>query len=244
MSNILEVDLIPRPQCECATDQLSEQLFGREPDGNSVQGARIFNPPAETPALAPEKALATSVLKQAAHDLRRFDAATTGVGRELYLDPYNWITANDFSWPYSFVNVCRLLHLCPEFVRMELLADASLRWLGYWIRRVGRFGRALRTSFVTPSPAPTKTVLIRSIGTRHLLLIKQLGTRFDKPRRHIWERFIRRPRNHNPLLVYTMVAFNFDRGWKKLVFQMSGAKYINTAIGHRGSTRPFNSNST
>ncbi len=149
MSNVLEVDFIPRPGCKCETNPLSEQLFGREPDGNSVPDARVFSPPAKkTPAMVPQKALATSVLKQAAHDLRRFNAATTGVRRELYLDAYNWITANDFSWPYSFVNVCKLLHLCPEVVQMELLADASLSWLGYWIRRVGRFGRGLRASLV------------------------------------------------------------------------------------------------
>ena len=40
----------------------------------------------------PEKDLAAGVLKQTAHDLRRFQAATKGVKRELYLDAYSWIT--------------------------------------------------------------------------------------------------------------------------------------------------------
>jgi hypothetical protein len=88
------------------------------------------------------------VLKQAARDLRRFRAATRGVKRELYLDAYSWITAYDFSWPYSFVNVCGLLHLCPEVVRAELLADASLGSLDYWTRRAGRLSHRLRSSFV------------------------------------------------------------------------------------------------
>jgi len=77
--------------------------FGRENLGH------FFVPPAEAPVPTPEKGLAAGVLKQAAHDLRRFRGATKGLRRELYLDASSWITANDFSWPYSFVNVCRLL---------------------------------------------------------------------------------------------------------------------------------------
>src|SRR4029453_14973238 len=46
--------------------------------------------------------------------------------RELYFDAFTWITANDFSWPYSFVNVCKLLDVSPEVVRTEIFADASL----------------------------------------------------------------------------------------------------------------------
>jgi len=88
------------------------------------------------------------VLKQAAHDLRRFRAATTGTKRELYLDAYTWITADDWSWPYSFVNVCNLLELCPEVVRAELLADALLGLLDYWTRRAGRLSGKLRASFI------------------------------------------------------------------------------------------------
>jgi len=115
---------------------------------NNGRSAHFFVPPAEPPEVTPEKGLAAGVLKQAARDLRRFHAATTGVKRELYLDAYSWITAHDFSWPYSFVNVCKLLHVCPEVIRTELLADASLGSLGYWIRRSGRLSRALRASFI------------------------------------------------------------------------------------------------
>ncbi len=100
--------------------------FGRENLGH------FFVPPAEAPVPTPEKGLAAGVLKQAAHDLRRFRGATKGLRRELYLDASSWITANDFSWPYSFVNVCRLLDVSPDVVRAEVQADASLGWLDYW----------------------------------------------------------------------------------------------------------------
>jgi hypothetical protein len=70
------------------------------------------------------------------------------VKRDLYVDAYSWITANDFSWPYSFVNVCKLLDVCPEVIRTELLDDASLGWLDYWTKRAGGVSRKLRASFV------------------------------------------------------------------------------------------------
>ena len=88
------------------------------------------------------------VLKQAAYDLRRYRTATKAADRELYLDAHSWVTAYDSSWPYSFMNVCKLLDLCPEMVRAELLADAALGPFHYWIRRAGRLSRKLGASVV------------------------------------------------------------------------------------------------
>ncbi len=117
-------------------------------ESDNARSAHFFIPPAEPPAATPEKGLAAGVLKQTAHDLRRFQAATKGVKRELYLDAYTWITASDFSWPYSFVNVCKLLDVCPEVIRTEIFADASLSWFDYWTSRAGRLFRKLQSSFV------------------------------------------------------------------------------------------------
>ena len=117
-------------------------------ESDNARSAHFSILPAEPPAATPEKGLAAGVLKQAAHDLRRFRAATKGVKRELYLDAYSWITDNDFSWPYSFVNVCKLLDVSPELVRTEIFADASVGLLDYWTRRAGRLSGKLRSSFV------------------------------------------------------------------------------------------------
>ena len=94
----------------------------------------------------PEDELAVGVLRQAVHDLRRFRRANNSVGRELYRDAHRWITTDDDSWPYSFVNVCKLLDVPAEMLRAELLADASLSWLGYWSKAGARFGRTFRAS--------------------------------------------------------------------------------------------------
>ena len=90
---------------------------------------------------ASRRDLAAGILKQAALDLRRFQGATSAVEREFYLDAHRWVISDDSSWPFSFLNVCQVLHLAPDAVRHELLGDASLGLLGYWTRRCGRAAR-------------------------------------------------------------------------------------------------------
>jgi hypothetical protein len=114
----------------------------------NAQNGHFATPPTEPPPPKPEKSLAVGVLKQAAYDLRRYRTATKGADREVYLDAHSWITAYDSSWPYSFLNVCKLLDLCPDVVRAELMTDAALGPFHYWIRRAGRLSRKLGASVV------------------------------------------------------------------------------------------------
>ena len=89
-----------------------------------------------------QRELASGILKQAAQDLRRFHGATSAVERELYLDAYRWVISDDCSWPFSFLNICQLLNLAPDIVRLELLADASVGLFTYWARRCARAARS------------------------------------------------------------------------------------------------------
>jgi hypothetical protein len=117
-------------------------------ESGNAGSAHFSAPPAEPTPPTAERGLAIGVLKQAAYDLRRYRTATKAADRELYLDAHSWVTAYDSSWPYSFTNVCKLLDLCPEMVRTDLLADASLGSFHYWIRRAGRLSRKLSASVV------------------------------------------------------------------------------------------------
>ena len=90
------------------------------------------------------KDLARGIVKQAALDLRRFHGATSAVEREFYLDAHRWVTSDDCSWPFSFLNVCQLLNLAPETVREDVLGDMSIGPLGYWSRRCGRATRRFK----------------------------------------------------------------------------------------------------
>jgi hypothetical protein len=138
-------DVAQKPLSRLSREQLAAFL---EAESGNARSAHFNIPPAEPAPPTPENGVAVGVLKQAAYDLRRFRAATRGADRELYLDAHTWITAHDFSWPYSFMNVCKLLNLCPELVRAEFLADASLGSVHYWIRRAGRLSRRLSASVV------------------------------------------------------------------------------------------------
>ena len=138
-----------KPVSRISPDQLDAFL---NPKSDNALSGYFSVPPAEGPVPTPEKGLAAGVLKQAAHDLRRFRAATKGLKRELYHDAHSWITANDFSWPYSFVNVCKLLDVSPDVVRTDVLTDASLGWLDYWTMRAGRLSQKVRASFVRVFP--------------------------------------------------------------------------------------------
>jgi hypothetical protein len=90
------------------------------------------------------KDLAAEILKQAALDLRRFHGGTSAVEREFYLDAHRWVTSDDCSWPFSFLNVCQLLNLTPETIREEMLGNLSLGAFGYWSRRCRRVARRFK----------------------------------------------------------------------------------------------------
>jgi len=96
--------------------------------------------------LAAQRELAAGVFKQAAQDLRRFHGATSKIERELYIDAYRWLTVDDCSSPFSFLNVCQLLNLAPENVRQDLIDELSLGALGYWTQRCKRAASRFRIS--------------------------------------------------------------------------------------------------
>src|SRR5437899_6843049 len=93
------------------------------------------------------KDLAAGILKQAGLDLRRFHGATSAVEREFYLDAYRWVISDDYSWPFSFLNVCQALNLAPETVRQDLLDDASFGLFGYLSWRCARAARSFQIFF-------------------------------------------------------------------------------------------------
>ncbi len=96
---------------------------------------------------AAQRELAAGVLKQAAQDLRRCHGATSKIERALYFDAYRWLTVNEYSSPFSFLNVCQLLNLAPDNVRQDMVGDSSLGALGYWTRRCLRAAGRLGTPF-------------------------------------------------------------------------------------------------
>lgn len=91
-----------------------------------------------------QRELAAGVLKQAAQDLRRFRDATNALERDLFLHAYSWIISDDYSWPFSFQNVCNILNRAPDELRQELVGEPTFGRFG---RRTRRYGRTLRRFF-------------------------------------------------------------------------------------------------
>jgi hypothetical protein len=105
--------------------------------------------PAELHVDNPEKPLAKGVLRQAAKDLRLFQAAQDRVGRALFMDAYTWVLSDDVSWPYSFVNVCQLLGLPIERTRNDLILDAQCGWYRRSVQTVKRISASIRDGLGT-----------------------------------------------------------------------------------------------
>jgi len=93
-------------------------LHGKDADFGSKD-------PRQSGKICPERKLAVAVLSQTANDLRKFRYARRGVGYSLYADARNWIASRDRLWPYSFLNLCDVLHLTADVIRAELLGTTS-----------------------------------------------------------------------------------------------------------------------
>ena len=114
--------------------------------------------------------LAAGVLKQATEDLRRFHRQTSRIERELYHDAYRWVMSDDYSWPFSFPNVCRLLNRAPDELRQELIGDLAFGPFDQWTRRcsraIRRFLDSLTQRFATEHNLST-AVPARLVQTWH-----------------------------------------------------------------------------
>ncbi len=77
----------------------------------------------KTRAITPERALALAVMWEAVTDLDKFRFATRRRQQRLYWEAYQWVTSNDRSWAYSFLNLCDALNLAAEPVRKQLLGE-------------------------------------------------------------------------------------------------------------------------
>jgi len=101
-----------------------------------------------------------AVLEDAVHLYQiggRGDAGT----RRIYAETELWFASTDTSWPFSFVRICQMLGLDPEYVRSGLR-----RW------RVAREAHP-----TTSRPLPVR--LRRMSGSRHRVTMARRRLRTD-----------------------------------------------------------------
>ena len=68
-----------------------------------------------------EEKLMFAVLSDAIECFQRYADAKTGRSRTLFREAEAWITSRDLAWPYSFENICDVLNLSADYIRVGLL---------------------------------------------------------------------------------------------------------------------------
>jgi hypothetical protein len=68
----------------------------------------------------PEYRLIVAVLEDAVDCYQKYALAREPKARQLFEDAAEWIESDDRRWPYSFVSICDVLGLNPEYVRRGL----------------------------------------------------------------------------------------------------------------------------
>jgi hypothetical protein len=98
-----------------------------------ISDVRLFEPDAMLPAqffatlrakppAGPEYLLAAAVLEDAIDCFQKHCEAPDSRMRRLYEDAEEWMASDDREWPFSYVNICELLGLQPDYLREGLRA--------------------------------------------------------------------------------------------------------------------------
>ncbi len=70
--------------------------------------------------LQPEKRLMLAVLEDAVTSYFRHAFATRHAGMAEFREAQAWITSDDTTWPFSFLNICTALDIEADYVRRGL----------------------------------------------------------------------------------------------------------------------------
>ncbi len=81
---------------------------------------QFFPPPAEVDRGRGERALMRAVLEDALFCFRKYGNAKRRSQRRSAQEAEEWFWAEDYSWPFSFLNICAALGLDPDYIRMSL----------------------------------------------------------------------------------------------------------------------------
>ena len=92
--------------------------------GNDTDAQRrYFDTFRRSEHLEPEKALLMAILEDAIHLFQKYRCARDRAGKERFREVEDWFMHEGDHGLFSFVNVCELLALDPQYVRRGLLAS-------------------------------------------------------------------------------------------------------------------------
>lgn len=95
----------------------------------------------------PEYRLIVAVLQDAVECFQKHLFARDHKARHLFEDAADWLASNDREWPYSFVSICEVLDLNPEYVRSGLHAWQEKQLAGKPNARLVRLDNSGKDSF-------------------------------------------------------------------------------------------------
>jgi hypothetical protein len=82
--------------------------------------AQFYGPAAGLDTTCGELALRRAVLEDAIGCFQKQTVSSGRRAQRLAREAEAWLFANDYNWPFSFVNICAVLGLDPEYIRMGL----------------------------------------------------------------------------------------------------------------------------
>jgi len=95
----------------------------------------------------PEYRLIVAVLQDAVECFQKHLFARDHKARHLYEDAADWLASDDREWPYSFVSICEVLDLNPQYVRRGLQAWQDKQLAGKSDIRSVRLDESAKDSF-------------------------------------------------------------------------------------------------
>jgi hypothetical protein len=113
-----------------------------EPFDAAVLPEQFYRLPDSTQQMSGEAALMYAVLEDAISCFQKGTLANGRRPQRLAREAEEWFFTDDLRWPFSFVNICAVLGLDPEFIRLGLK-----RW-----RQPFSAERQKRISRVVPVP--------------------------------------------------------------------------------------------
>jgi len=149
-------------------ETLDERLPGLfEPD--TLLPIQYFEAMRKKHLLEGEKRLILSVLEDAIECFMKCIDASTSKGQRLFRDADEWIAHEDKRWVFSFDNVCDMLDINPEYMRMglrkwkEKRLDAIVRQHAALVLEADRAAAEPAAAPVAPPtvPAPAAAVAIQ-----------------------------------------------------------------------------------
>jgi len=107
--------------------------WSREYDGTSFDGVlpRLIEPEILLPSqffdqfrgrsiLEGERRLMLAILEDGVACFQKYAGATRPRSRRLFQEAEDWLFADEPEWPFSFVSICTLVGLNPEYFRCRL----------------------------------------------------------------------------------------------------------------------------